>query len=630
MRWNSKEDYFRQQEKWLAMESEAERERLAARRLLEKQGDAERTGETILNLQIADHRTGLAGRILIDLVKANRNRIPMNRLKVGSPVVVSNHEDREDQGISGVVSRRNPNSIQVAVDNWPDAERLRLDLSPDETTRRRQLSAMATVKSATGKTARLRDTLLGFHDPRFDREPVLDFATELNPPQQDAVRFALSSRDVAIVHGPPGTGKTTTIAEMIFQAVKAGNRVLACAPSNTAVDNLLERLVTLMPSVVRVGHPARVFESLRGHTLDELVESDSSTKVVREIWRDVDELMRAAEKQSRSREDNRRRGELYREAGRLRQQAKALERSTVRHIIDSADVICTTTTIDTELLADSHFDIVAIDEACQCTEPAIWQAMLRGDRLILGGDHCQLPPTVVSKEAAKQGFSVSMMERLVEQFGAEVFRRLIVQYRMHETIMRFSSDTFYDGQLVADHSVKSHCLTDLKHVAPSETTTPIIEYWDTAGAGWDEEREPDGLSKRNPKEAKWIVEQVQALLDSGLKPAEIAVIAPYAAQVRLLRNRLQLNELEIDTVDGFQGREKEAVLVTLVRSNPENEIGFLADTRRTNVALTRARRSLRVIGDSATLATDPFYRNMIDFFEAESAYRSVWEMGGDI
>lgn len=618
--------YFAQLQRWLAMEGEAERQRMADRRKLQRSGDAERTGETIVNLQLEDHRTGLAGRYLLDLVKVNAARLPMNRLKVGSPVVLSDNGDASDDGVSGVVSRRTSTMIQIAVDRWPEPERFRLDLSPDESTRRRQLSAMASARNLTGAQGRLRDCLLGEQTPRFDNPPKIEFASELNPPQQAAVRFALSSRDVAIIHGPPGTGKTTTLSEIIFQAVQMGQRVLACAPSNTAVDNLLERLVARMPSVLRVGHPARVFEALRGHTLDELVEADRMSQVVREMWRDIDKLMQSASKPTRSRDDNRVRGELQAEAGRLRQQARALERNTIQSIINSADVICTTTTIDDELLGDRHFDLVVIDEACQCTEPTVWQAMLRADRLILAGDHCQLPPTVVSTEAAREGFSRSLMERLIEQFGQQVYQRLVVQYRMHETIMSFSSEQFYDGELVADASVKAHTLADLVPQKDLASQLPIIEFWDSAGAEWHEELERDGQSKCNPHEASWVIQQVGQLLDLGLAPSQIAVIAPYAAQVRLLRNRLQVDELEIDTVDGFQGREKEAVVLCFVRSNTIGELGFLSDTRRTNVALTRAKRLLRVVGDSATLAHHPFYRELIEYFELHEAYHSVWEL----
>lgn len=617
------------------MEADAERERMAQRRRLGRSKHPERSGETIIGLLLADHRVGLAGRILLDLSKPAGAQLPMNRLKVGSPIVLSNDKDPSDDGIAGVVSRRSGNTIQIAVEQWPDAQAYRLDLSPDETTRKRQLAAMQNARRLTGARGRLRDTLLGAQDPRFDPESPIEFLSSLNAPQQDAVRFAMASRDIAVLHGPPGTGKTTTLAEIIHQTVLNGSRVLACAPSNTAVDNLLERLATRLDSVVRVGHPARVFESLRAHTLDELVENDSSAAIVREMWRDIDELMRFAKRKSRSREANRERGELFAEAGRLRQQARALERSTVRHIIDSANVICTTTTIDDDLLGDGQFGLVVIDEACQCTEPAVWQAMLRAEKLVIAGDHCQLPPTVVSADAAREGFNVSSMQRLISTFGTDIFRRLIVQYRMHESIMSFSSEQFYDNELVADDSVKSHTLGDLPgvHLADNATTgddldtCSVVEFWDTAGAGWTEEMEEDGQSKRNVKEANWVVGQVRQLIEAGLAPEQIAVIAPYAAQVRFLRNRIQTPKLEIDTVDGFQGREKEAVLITLVRSNDDGEIGFLADTRRTNVALTRARRAMRVIGDSSTLARNQFYKDLIDYFESRNGYHSVWELG---
>jgi ATP-dependent RNA/DNA helicase IGHMBP2 len=624
--WATPESYYDQQLRWLEMEGEAERLRMAVRRQNSRARDPERSGETIVRLKLSDHRTGLAGRLLLDLSKADGSPLPMNRLRVGSPVVVSDDGDFSDEGRSGVVSRRTAQTIQVALEQWPTGELFRVDLSPDDTTRRRQAAAIQSARSATGARRRLRDSLLGLLEPRFDNEPKLNFFSELNPPQQAAVRFALSARDAAILHGPPGTGKTTTLAEVVYQAVARGDRVLACSPSNTGVDNLLEKLVNMLPSVLRVGHPARVFESLRGHTLDELVESDASQRVIRELWREVEQLMRRAGKPSRSRDANRQRGEMYAEAGQLRQQARSLEKTIIRSILDAADVICTTTTIDEDLLGDRQFDLVVIDEAGQCTEPAIWQAALRGERIVLAGDHCQLPPTVVSEAAAREGFAISSLERLVNRFGEDVYRRLIVQYRMHEAIMRFSSEQFYDRELVADQSVEHHRLVDLPHVSPAPDTESVLQFWDTAGAEWWEELEPDGESKLNRREAQWVVDQVRGLLETGLQPQEIAVIAPYAAQVRLIRNRLQLPAVEVDTVDGFQGREKEAVVLSLVRSNDRGEVGFLRDTRRTNVALTRARRHLRIVGDSATLAHHPFYAELVEYFQSQDAYRSVWEL----
>lgn len=628
------DQYFDRLLRWLELESDAERARLAARRSVRQSGDAERTGETLIDLTLSQHRIGLGGRYLIGFRKRRADTpLPWNRLKVGSPVILSDHLDPADEGVSGVVSRRTTYEIEVALDVWPDTDRVRLDLSPDETTRRRQRAAIGQARQLSGARQRLRDRLLGLDEPRFDdrladphRRP-LAFASELNPPQQAAVRFALSADDLAIIHGPPGTGKTTTLAEIIYQAVLAGQRVLACASSNTAVDNLLERLIQLTPNVVRVGHPARVFESLREHTLDERVGEHPSSAVAGELMKEAEALVRQASKPSRgsSGEAWRRGGQMRGEARSLQGQARALERQAIRYVLDSADVVCTTTTIDDDLLGDRSFDLVVIDEACQATEGSVWQAILRGQRVILAGDHFQLPPTVLSDVAAAEGMRDSLMQRLIDRFGDAVYRRLTVQYRMHESIMRFSSQQFYDDSLVADASVRQHLLADLPGVTREPLTTTAALLIDTAGAGYDEELEPDGLSKRNPQEAGVVVELVRRLLAAGIRGDQIAVIAPYAAQVRLIRSRLDLDGLEVDTVDGFQGREKEVVIVTLVRSNDRGEIGFLSDTRRTNVALTRARRGLFVIGDSATLGGDRFYAQMLDYFESIGGYRSVWD-----
>ncbi|MEO1618385.1 MAG: AAA domain-containing protein [Planctomycetota bacterium] len=620
--------YFDQLADWLDLEADAERARMARRRQIRNTSDAERTGETILGLVMQDHQTGLAGRFLFDFAKADGKALPMNRLKVGSPVVLSDQGDPSDHGIAGVVSKRKNNSIQVASEKWPDARLFRLDLSPDETTRRRQLAAMATARTATGRTRQLRDMVMDRRDigrAQEDKLPTLEWLSNLNPPQQDAVRFALAAPDIAILHGPPGTGKTTTLAEVIYQEVRRGSRVLACAPSNTAVDNLLERLVGMLPNVLRVGHPARVFESLRGHTLDELVDADPSADVIRDMRRELAELMRSASRPFRGRDARKRRSLLYSTAGDLRSQIRSLERSVVRSVLDRSDVICTTTTIDDDLLGNAEFDLVVVDEACQCTESSVWQAILRADRVVMAGDHCQLPPTVLSDEAAAQGMRDSMMHRLIEREGPSIFRRLTVQYRMHEAIMNFSSEAFYEGSLVADASVKSHQLNDLPDVSESEWTTSPILFIDTAGSGMNEKIEQDGESKYNAGEAKVITQVVGELVEHGLPAEEIAVIAPYAAQVRWLRGTPALRDIEIDTVDGFQGREREAVLITLTRSNDRGEIGFLADERRMNVALTRAKRKLVVVGDSATLGGNEFYQKLFDYFEQQQAYRSVFE-----
>ena len=308
--------------------------------------------------------------------------------------------------------------------------------------------------------------------------------------------------------------------------------------------------------------------------------------------------------------------------------ARKIEDMLVERLLDGAGILCATVTgLDHALMGERRFDWCIMDEANQSTEAAAWGPLQYADRLVLAGDHKQLPPTIVSTEAAAQGFNVSLPERLLREreLGAGISRRLTVQYRMNRAIMQFPADELYEGSLTAHASVANHLLQDLPGVAPDELTGAPVTFIDTAGASYDEETEPDGDSRFNPLEAALVVKKLEALLAAGVPPAELAVIAPYAAQVRWLRQRIAQSEVEVDSVDGFQGREKEAVIVSLVRSNRENEIGFLEDIRRMNVALTRARRKLIVIGDSATIAVHPFYQRMVTYFESIGAYHSVWE-----
>ncbi len=621
----SPDQHFQQLRLWLSMESDAERLRMIERRKVRNQANAESRGDTLVDLVIDDHRTGLGGRYLVTFVKRNRTQnLPWNRFRVGSPVIASDELEECDSGY-GIVCARNVGSIEVAFDEWPDGERFRLDLSADEITRNRQLHALSAIGNARGRVAQLKDILLDNREPRFDPPVEIALDPKFNESQRQAIQFALSSRDVAIIHGPPGTGKTTTVVELIRQSVLKGMKVLACAPSNTGVDNLLEKLAANRVRVVRIGHPARVQEELQAYTLDSLVEYDPGMKVVSDMMREAEKIARKAGKYTRAKPAPGQRNDMRQESRQLREDAKLYERQIIANILDRADVICATTNFDPEILGDRQFDLAVIDEACQSTEPGSWPVTLRAERIVLAGDHCQLPPTIISTEAAQQGFDVSLMERLVRTYGDRVTRQLTVQYRMHREIMQFSSDCFYNGTLIADGTVESHLLRDLVPPPHSPMIESPVTFVDTAGAGWEEEPEPDGESRYNPQEAGWILQQLKELCKHGIPPADIAVIAPYAAQVRWLRQNCPYKAIEIDTVDGFQGREKEAILITLVRSNEIGEIGFLADTRRMNVALTRARRKLIIIGDSATLATNEFYANMIAYTEKIGGYRTIWE-----
>jgi hypothetical protein len=622
--------HFRRLARLLELESDAEAEQALERTRGLSGADAERTGDSLVDLVVREEYSGLGGRIVLTLGKRNPAQpLPWTRLQTGSPVLLS---AEGGGGARGVVSERGDRWLRVALNQLPDEladqPAYRLDLSGDEVARQRQRLALERARAATGDhLARLRQVLLGEAAPEFGPEvPFAPLDAALNPSQIGAVAVALAARDLAILHGPPGTGKTTAVIEVIRQAVRRGERVLACAPSNLAVDNLLERLVAAGERAVRLGHPARVLPALREHTLDLMVEEHADARLARKLAKEAFALFRKAGKFTRAKPEPGARRDMRQEARLLLADARRLEDHAAERILDAAAVLCATTTgLDAEVLGPRRFDLVVIDEAAQSTEPGCWVPLLRGGRVVLAGDHCQLPPTVVSREAAAQGYGVSLMERLVERYGDAVTRLLAVQYRMHEAIMAFSSREFYGGELRADPSVGGHLLRDLPGVTAYPLTETPVDFIDTAGAGYDEEAEPDGESRLNPQEADLVCRKVRALLEAGVPPADVAVIAPYAAQVRLLREKLPVAGLETDSVDGFQGREKEAVVLSLVRSNTEGEIGFLADVRRTNVALSRARRKLLVIGDSATLSAHPFYQRLFEYFEEIGAHHSVWE-----
>jgi DNA polymerase III delta prime subunit len=627
-----REDHWQRLGRLLELESQAEAQRVLERGRRLSPEDAEKGGESLIRLVPIDEEPGLGGRYLVELAKAGRQSLPWTRLGVGSPVLLSPQAAGESQPSRGVVYQRTDRSIGVALaalpDDWPDHDVWRVDLASDDVAVQRQRAALQRAAQARGdRLAELRDVLLGQREPQFDeRTPPPDFRPGLNPAQREAVRLALSARDLALIHGPPGTGKTTVVVELIRQAVQRGAKVLASAPSNLAVDNIFEKLLATRVKAVRLGHPARVLPELRAHTLDLLVEEHRDVRLARKLVKDAMALFRKAGRTTRAKPQPGARREAREEARSLLADARRLENQAVEQILNQSDVLCATTTgLDSEVLGVRRFDLAVIDEACQSTEPGCWIPLLRADRLVLAGDHCQLPPTVISREAADGGFGESLFQRMMGLYGPRVARQLTVQYRMNRAIMEFSSREFYDNSLEADAAVCDHLLGGLPGVAEHRLTATPVEFIDTAGADYDEQPEPDGESRLNPREAELVARKVRALVELGVAPGDIGVITPYAAQARLLGGLLPMAGLEIDSVDGFQGREKEAVVISLVRSNVEGQIGFLADVRRMNVALTRARRKLLVVGDTATLCRDPFYARLVRYYEDLGAYRTVWE-----
>ena len=613
----------------MKLESDAELARIGADHRHNAGVDSD-TSVQVSRLEIRTQEIGVGGRLFVTLGKPGNAPLPRSRFSVGTPVLLS-PQGALKSGWRGVVSRLSREAIQLAL---PEAARvddaggrLQLDMAHDDVARERERSALLRAQHAAGgRLAELRDVLLGTRPPAFSAvAPIAFLDAHLNETQRAAVRLCLEAEDLAIIHGPPGTGKTTAVVEVIRLAVLASRRVLACAPSNLAVDNIAEKLVAHGVDLLRLGHPARVLPALWEQTLDARVAGHRDYAVARALGRDAAALLRQAGKTSRN-ADPRDQDKMRREAYGMLDDMRGIEDGILRQLLDTTPVVCSTLTgLAPELLAGRTFDTAVVDEACQCTEPSCWIPISRCNRLILAGDPCQLPPTVLSAEAARKGFSVSLPERLLKTYGDTVVRRLSEQYRMHEHIMAFSSREFYANSLVAHSSVAKHRLADLPHVNVSELTESSVWFIDTSGAGFVEETEPDGGSRRNLEEAQIAVGKVKELLSLGVLPASVGVISPYSAQVQALTEQLEGTGVEVATVDGFQGRENDVIVISLVRSNVDGHVGFLADTRRMNVALTRARRLLIVVGDSATLCRHAFYDRMLGYFDEIGAYRTVWE-----
>ena len=522
------------------------------------------------------------------------------------------------------------------IPDWIYDGKLGVDLEFDDTTYKEMKLALMRVMEAEKKDRiyHLRECLLGEVKPSFKKWDYQYQNPALNPEQNNAVQKALEANEIAIIHGPPGTGKTTTLVQTIKESLKREHQVLVCAPSNTAVDLLVLKCLQQGISVVRLGNPARVEPELHEHTLDGAITKHDDYKLLRKMRTEVEQARKQALKfkrhfGSREREQRKR---LLREARETKETANHLESYIIHNILTTNQVICTTLTgAANSILGKKTFGTVFIDEAAQALAPACWIPILRAEKVIFAGDHFQLPPTVKAMEAERGGLGRTLMEIGIDK-SPDISVMLQRQYRMHHHIMAYSSQRFYENRLEADESVGYHRL--------SQDIEPL-EFVDTAGCSFEEKKNPETLSTLNPEEATLVLkhlaillnqleEQNPSIFDQGFTAG---IIAPYKAQVQELRNQMSSSPMlssyapyiSINTVDGFQGQERDLIYISLTRSNGKQEIGFLKDIRRMNVALTRARKKLVVVGDSATLGNHPFYQGFIDFAESIGAYHTAWE-----
>lgn len=520
-------------------------------------------------------------------------------------------------------------SSQELID-LENATQLGVQLYFDETSYKTMFHALDdAINAKNNRLADLKDIFAGQQKPRKYAFTPMQFPW-LNKTQEQAVNEVLWAKDVEVVHGPPGTGKTTTLVEAIYETLHRETQVLVCAQSNMAVDWISEKLVDHGVPVLRIGNPSRVNDKMLSFTYERKFESHPDYP---ELW--------SIRKTIRQIKDNRKRGEnVHQKIARLRDRASEIEMAINAQLFDEARVVaCTLVGSANKLLVRHKFSTLFIDEAAQALEPACWIAIRRASRVVLAGDHQQLPPTIKCYDAMKQGLGKTLMERIVEN-QPEAVTLLKVQYRMNDAIMKFSSDWFYHGEVESHESVRHRSILDWDHpiqwVDGNEILKEVNESLEQQGASEDkldidftEQFIGENHGRINKAEAELVLTTLRNYIEKIGRERflserlDVGIISPYKVQTQYLRQQIRKREefrpfrqvISVNTVDGFQGQERDLILISLVRSNDSGQIGFLSDLRRMNVAMTRARMKLIIFGDKHTLCHHPFYRQLIKYVE---------------
>lgn len=629
-------DYFKRLQDLLKAEKEEDQKSFKLLTATMPVAERRANGMTWYPVAIKDTELGRGDYLTVEVERTTHQDI-IHQLRFGmSAALFSNHDSKNDRA-EGTISYISANRLKISLradelPEWSRNGKLGIDATFDKNSYEEMENALklAPVLAQKKEEGNLIKILTGEKKPTFTNQFPYSTA-ELNESQQAAVAKILETNELAIVHGPPGTGKTTTLVQAI-KALKQleHKQILVVAPSNTAVDLLSEKLSDEGLNVVRVGNPARVSERQMALTLDSKMAAHTSSKEIRRLKKQAAEYRDMANKYKRNfgYAEREQRKALFAEASNIRKEVERTEQYIINDVLSKADVITAT------LVGSSHFTVrnlryntVVIDEAGQALEPACWIPILKAQKVVMAGDHCQLPPTIKSGEAAKKELSTTLMEKCVAMHPDAVVL-LEEQYRMHETIMNFSSGEFYEGRLKAHPSVAHALLFPGDH--------PLV-FIDTAGCGFDEK--PEGTSISNPEEAGFLlkhltgfVNQLKSFYTVNKFPG-IAVISPYKHQVEVLKEQVFSSEelqdiaaaISVNTIDSFQGQERDIMYISMTRSNTANSIGFLSDIRRMNVAMTRARKKLVVIGDSATLSQLPFYADFIAYARDKNACQSAWE-----
>jgi ATP-dependent RNA/DNA helicase IGHMBP2 len=630
-------NYFKELQDLLKIEQEEDKNSFIKMNATASTSERRTNGITWYPLAIRGVEPGKGDYVTVELERTTHQDI-IHQFRSGMPAALfSNHNPKEDR-VEGIVSHVYGNKLKLALrteelPEWSRNGKLGIDLLFDENSYDEMFTALNAAEnlSDNDKEGHLVQTLIGNKQPTFNNTIALFASSKLNPSQTNAVQKILAANELAIVHGPPGTGKTTTLVAAIKAILQQEEKqILVVAPSNAAVDLLSEKLADEGLKVVRAGNPARVTEKLLSLTLDGKTSEDLRMKEVKRLKKQAQSFRDMAHKYKRNfgKAEREQRKALFDEAHKVMKEAEKTEQYITEALLDEAQVITAT------MVGSNHYSIknrkyhtVIIDEAGQAIEPACWIPILKAQRLIMAGDHNQLPPTIKSQEAAKRGLEHTLMAKCVEIFPDAVVL-LDEQYRMHEQIMGYSSAVFYKNALKAHASVAQHLLF------PEDLPLTFI---DTAGSGFEEKQEGSSIS--NPEEAAFLIKHFTNFV-TGLEMhynqdnfPTIGIISPYKQQVLLLQELMREHELmlkyrhkiSVNTIDSFQGQERDIVYISMTRSNTDNNVGFLTDTRRMNVAMTRARKKLIVIGDGSTLSSIPFYEGFIAYAEANNAWQSCWE-----
>ncbi len=546
----------------------------------------------------------------------------------GAPAqLFSLSEGNDSENLQGTVVFADNTRMKISftvdeLPDWVDDGKLGVNLLFDSKTYDEMFKALnVLINLEKGRLKQLRDIVLGYAKPQFRNEavPAVD---HLNDSQNEALHQMVNAEDLALVHGPPGTGKTTTLVEGIFELSRQDIKILVCAPSNAATDHLAASLHRRGLRVVRIGNLSKIDEENESLTIESKIQQEKDFKQIREIKRRGIELRRMASKYKRNfgKAEADQRKLILHEARNLSKEAREMEDYLVNKVIDQAQVIATTLIGSASgYLQNQRFDAVVIDEAGQGIEAAVWVPLLKAEKVIMAGDPYQLPPTIKSQEAARLGLTKTLLEKAIERH--ERVSLLKVQYRMHERIMAYSNQRFYNNALEAHPNNQYRALDEHELV---------VEFVDTAGCGYEEEAGEQGESLQNREEAALVERHFDALRMRHGASFSVGFLSPYRAQVRLMQDLLKSKQddrtnVTINTIDSFQGQERDVIYISLVRSNERSEIGFLKDYRRMNVAMTRARKKLVMIGDSATLGNDTFYAQLLELLEQQGGYTTAWE-----